>query len=96
MKTLLLALISRNGKPANSKLWAFVANLLVCAVVVKTHILNDRFDPEFLWGFLAIVGGMGLASKKLENPAAPILNTDPSKSAGPSVNEQKAKNNGEE
>ena len=96
MKTLLLQLISRNGKPANSKLWAFVANLLVCAVVVKTHLLNDRFDPEFLWGFLAIVGGMGLASKKLENPAAPILNTATAEAAAP-VNEKKAtKNNGEE
>ena len=96
MKTLLLQLISRNGKPANSKLWAFVANLLVCAVVVKTHLLQDRFDPEFLWGFLAIVGGMGLASKKLETPSTPILSTAPDKT-GPSVNEKKAtKNNGEE
>lgn len=63
-------MISRNGKVSNSKFWAFIANALVCAIVVKTHIIGDALNVEFILMFLGVVGGVGLTSKFIEKPAS--------------------------
>ena len=67
---MLKEMVCRGGKVSNTKVWNLVANLLVCLVVVKTHLVGEMFNPEFLWGFLCIVGGVNLTSKWMEKPPA--------------------------
>jgi hypothetical protein len=62
-------MIARNGKVSNSKFWAFIANLLVCLIVIKTHLIGDMLNIEFILMFLGVVGGVGLTSKWIEKPA---------------------------